>query len=86
MPFKICHRPDTAEEQIQKLRQQIKTGEGMTMAEVAQALGTARPTVSAICSRLKLTVPSFVPGIRNAVNLLVNPQDLKKYAGKNSRT
>ena len=76
MPIKIQIENETPEERIAALRLKIKPGEGLTLNEIADAVGRSIAQVSKICRSNGWLVKHFSIEKRNYVNLLVNPKTL----------
>jgi ParB-like chromosome segregation protein Spo0J len=76
MPVKIRTEKGSVIERIDALRKQIKPGEGLTIEEVADAVGRSRPQVHALCRRSGWTIKQYSVESRAYQRLLVNPKTL----------
>jgi len=67
---------------VDEFRHKIADGQGFSTQEVSELTGISIAQVRRVFSQNHWAVKRFSPELKNAIWLLVNPRDLKKYADK----
>jgi len=86
MPIKLNHIMGSIRQRLERLRETIPDGEGLTMVEAGERIKATDEGVRQVCHKHRWSVFSYSEASGKMVGLLVNPRMLKKYGKTRTKT